>query len=84
MATTYAWNTSPIDGTDIIRSVSVIGQELRYHFYISLTDTPAMIDNPSDSVTQYSRYLQRGILFSQHLLVHFVEDWRLIHREHIN
>ena len=30
VAVGYAWNSSPIDGTDIIRSVPTIGRELRF------------------------------------------------------
>ena len=32
MATAYAWNASPIDGTDIIRSVPAIGKEATLSF----------------------------------------------------
>ena len=30
IAAEYAWNSSPIDGTDILRSAPTIGRELRY------------------------------------------------------
>ena len=46
MATAYAWNASPIDGTDIVRSVPAIGRELRFPLDISLADIPTPIDKP--------------------------------------
>ena len=64
MATAYAWNASPIDGTDIIRSVPAIGRELRYPIDVSLSPVPDIIDNPSESVATYLRYLQRCSFFS--------------------
>lgn len=50
MATAYAWNASPIDGTDIVRSVLAIGHELRFPLDISLADIPTPINNPGESV----------------------------------
>ena len=84
MATAYAWNASPIDGTDIVRSVPAIGRELRYPLDVSLGPIPAIIDNPSASVVKYLRYLQRDIPFSRQLLAFLVEDRRLVHRERVN
>ena len=83
MATAYAWNASPIDGTDIIRSVPAIGRELRYPIDVSLSPVPDIIDNPSESVATYLRYLQRDVPFSRQLLAFLVEDRRLIHRERV-
>ena len=84
MASAYAWNASPIDGTEIIRSILGIGRELRFPLDIDLSATPAVIDDPSASVVAYLRYLQRDVPFSRHLLAYLVEDYRLIHRERVN
>ena len=36
VAAGYAWNSSPINGTDILRSVPAIGRELRFPLDIDL------------------------------------------------
>lgn len=84
IATAYAWNASPIDGTDIVRSVPAIGRTLRFTLDIDLAAMPDLIDNPSESVVAYLRYLQRDVPFAQQLLAYLVEDRRLIHRERVN
>jgi len=84
MATVYAWNASPIDGTDIVRSVPAIGRTLRFPLDIDLAAMPDLIDNQSESVVAYLRYLQRDVPFARQLLAYLVEDRRLIHRERVN
>ena len=84
MATAYAWNASPIEGTDIIRSFPAIGRELRFPLDINLADSPAIIDNPSESVAAYIRYLKRDAVSAQQLLSYLVEDRRAYHRERAN
>ena len=65
MVTTYVWNTSPIDGTDIIRSVPDIGRELSYPLDMSYEPAPDITDNPSESVANYLRYLKRDVSFAR-------------------
>ena len=84
MSTAYAWNTRPIDGTDIIRSVPAIGRGPRYPIDVSLGPVPDIIDNPSESIATYLRYLYGDVPFSRQLLAFLVEDKRLIHRERVN
>lgn len=84
MTTAYAWNASPIDGTDIVRSVPAIGCTLRFPLDIDLVAMLDIIDNPSESVVADLRYLQRDVPFSRELLAYLVEDRRLIHRERVN
>ena len=84
MATSYDWNASLLDGTDIIRSVPAIGRTLRFPLNIGIADIPALVDNPSASVVSFLRYLQRDVLFARQLLAYLVEDHRLIHREQVN
>ena len=84
MATAYAWNASPIEGTDIVRSIPAIGRELRYPLDVHLAETPTVIDNPSESVATYLRHLHRDTIFAKQLLAYLVEDRRTAHRERIN
>ena len=41
----YAWNSVPIDGTDIIRSIPAISQELRFPIDININALPKMNRN---------------------------------------
>lgn len=66
--TVYAWNASPLGMTNIMRSVPAIGRTLRFPLDINLTDMISLIDNPTDSVATYLRYLQHDVSFSQQLL----------------
>ena len=43
----YAWNTTPIDGTYIIRSMLVIGWELHYPIDINMNALPTI--NPNNA-----------------------------------
>ena len=53
IATAYAWNSSPIDSTDVVRSLPAIGRELRFPLDIDLSDPPPMVDNPGKSIASY-------------------------------
>ena len=55
METVYAWNSIPLDGTDIIRNVPVIDRTLRFPLVINLADIPALVDNSSVRVVSYLR-----------------------------
>ena len=55
IAAGYAWNSSPIDGTDILRSVPAIGRELRFPLYINLSALSLIFPNNTDSVFFYLR-----------------------------
>ena len=62
--TVYAWNAIPIDGTDIGRSVPVIGYTLCFPLDVNLAVILDLIENPSASVASYLRYLQRDAPFA--------------------
>ena len=82
--TEYAWNASPIDGTDIIWSMPAIGSTICFPLDVNLAAMLDLIDNPSESVAYYICYRQRDVPFSQQLLAYLVKDHRLIHREQVN
>ena len=67
-----------------ICSVLDIGRELKFPLDINLASTPTIISNPSESVAQYLRYLQRDVPFPHELLSYLVEDIQLIHRKQVN
>ena len=40
IATGYAWNSAPIDGTDNIRSIPAVGRELHFPIDTNLNTLP--------------------------------------------
>ena len=50
LITSYAWNASPIDGTDIVRSIPAIGRVLRFPLEVYEAKTPELITNAANSV----------------------------------
>ena len=80
----YAWNSAPIDGTDIIRSIPAIGRELRFPLDISLASTPKLHDNQANSVMEYLRLTDKDKIFATEILEILIEDRRTTHRKRIN
>ena len=64
MLSVYAWNASPIDGTEIIRSIPAIGRELKFSMDIHIAKIPTVIDSASKSVVTYLRHIQNDVQFS--------------------
>ena len=81
MASEYAWNTSHIDDTDIMQSVPAIGWELKFPLDIDLVELPSVIDNASDSVSSYLRYINNDVEFLRVILAWFADDRRTVHHE---
>jgi hypothetical protein len=56
MITTYRWNCSPIDGTDIVRIIPAMGREFCFPFNLASGPngpTPLPLSDPSASVLKY-------------------------------
>ena len=53
IAAGYAWNSAPIDGTDILRSIPAIGRELHFPLDINLNAAPKLIQNNAQAVLDY-------------------------------
>jgi len=85
MLAAYAWNSSPIDGTDIVRSIPAVGREFRLPFDITLQ--PALVEPTTDyaaAVSDYVTHLAQVTNFNQAILKLLVEDRRIAHAERIN
>ena len=50
IAAGYAWNSAPINGTDILRSIPAIGRELKFLLYINLNAMPKLVQNNANAV----------------------------------
>ena len=74
-----AWNSSPIDGTDILRSVPAIGRDLD----IDSSALPSLISNNSESVVSYLRLNDSNRHFTTSILKILIEDRRTTNTERI-
>ena len=51
----YAWNSAPIDSTNILRSIPAIGQELYFSIDIILNGLPKLTQNNGQAALYYSK-----------------------------
>jgi hypothetical protein len=84
MTAGYAWNSAPIDGTDILRSVAAVGRSFLFPIDISLSLPPLLCSNNAANVAQYLTFVSEHTSFSQTILRFLVEDRRLAHAERAN
>ena len=56
--TGYAWNSAPIDGTDILRSISAVGHELHFPIDINISALPKLAHNSG----QFKNYIDQIVL----------------------
>ena len=56
IANAYTWNNVPIDSTDIIRSVPVIGRVLHFQLDIKLNAVPKLIQNSAQYILDYLNF----------------------------
>jgi hypothetical protein len=80
----YAWNSSAIDGTDIIRSVAAVGREFKFPLDINLSSTPIPVDSDVFAVHSFLRLAQTSSQFAIETLRILTEERRAYHRERIN
>ena len=78
------WNSFPIDGTDILRSIPAIGQELRFPLDIDLSALHPINSSNAESVVSYLRLTDSNRYFASTILKILVEDRSTVHVERIN
>ena len=64
IAAGYAWNSAPIDGTDILRSIPAIGRKLHFPLDINLNAAPKIIQNNAQAVLDYLKLADTNRHFS--------------------
>ena len=84
IASAYAWNSTPIDGTDIIRSVPAIGRALHFPLDINLNAVPKLIQNNAQATLDYLDFTNSHRHFSSSILNILIENCRTAHAERIN
>ena len=84
VAAGYTWTSSPIEGTDIFRSVPALGRELRFPLDVDNSTLPPLVSNNADSVVSYLRLTDSNRHFATAILKILIEDRRTAHVERIN
>ena len=84
IAAAYAWNSAPIDDTDIIRSIPVIGRALNFLFDINLNAVPKLFQNNAQATLDYLNFSNSHHHFASSVLKILIEDRRTAHAERIN
>ena len=80
----YAWNSAPIDNTDICRSVAAIGRMFRFPLDVELSPTPLLNNERNSTLFNYLRDVSTDSTFSLSILQVFIEERRAAHRERHN
>ena len=80
----YIWNSAPIDGTGILRSILAIGRGLYFTLDISLNNLPKLTQNNGQAALDYLKLTDSSRHFSTSILKILIEDRRTAHAERIN
>jgi len=84
VAAAYAWNSSPIDGTDITRSIPAVGREFKFPFDFELQPSPALTQNHATEIYNYLSKTASNTAFSHEILKLLLEERHTAHRERAN
>lgn len=80
----YAWNSAPIDNTDIVRSLPAVGREFRFPLDINLSTLPTLNDNNNTALYEYLRDVSDDSIFATSVLQILIEERRISHRNRMN
>jgi hypothetical protein len=79
----YAWNSAPVTGTDLSRSLVVTGREFR--FPIEYTPSKHIDFNPSTrSVESFAQNQEQLLSKSRDVFKILIHEHRAMHREYVN
>ena len=69
----YAWNSAPIDNTDITRSMAAVGREFRFPLDVDLSPTPALNNCKNSGMFQYLCNVGSDAVFASSVLSILIE-----------
>ena len=84
IAAGYAWNSAPIDDTNILRSIPAIGRELHFPIDINLSVLPKLAHNSGQAALDYLKLTNSFRHFFSSILKILIEDRRTAYAERIN
>ena len=80
----YAWNSAPIDDTDIPRSLAAVGRHFKFPMDVKLSPTPTLNDADESALYTYLRDISTDSQFATAVLQVLIEERRTAHRERHN
>ena len=79
----YAWNSAPVIGTDISRSLLVVGREFQFPIDFS-ADQHQMLTSSPARVSSFARDQARLLQCGREIATEIIHTHRAMHREFIN
>jgi len=76
----YAWNSAPIDDTDISWSMAAVGRYFRFPMDVELSAMPTINDNKNSTLYKYLRNVLNYSKFATSVVQILVEKKREAHR----
>ena len=81
----YAWNSAPIDDTDVTRCMAAVGREFLFvPLDIELASTPTLNDETKSALYHYLRQVSNNSAFVQSILAVLLEERHTTHRDRHN
>ena len=80
----YAWNSAPIDGTDIPRSLAAVGREFKFPLDVELCPSPPLNDRGNSALMNYLRTVSNDSEFTISVLQILIEERRDSHHQRHN
>ena len=77
----YAWNSAPIDNTNILRCVAVVGRHFKFHVGVQLNKTPELNDIDHLALYNYLRDVSIDSTFATSLLQVLIKKRCTAHRD---
>ena len=77
----YAWNSTPIYGIDILRSVAAVGRELYFSLDVELLQTPTTLDQGNSGLYEYLWHVSNNSQFATSIIHISIKERRTAHRE---
>ncbi len=80
----YAWNSAPIDNTDVTRSMAAVGREFRFPLDVDLSPTPVLNDSQNSTLYEYLRTMSNTGPFATSMIQVLADERRQAHRDRLN
>lgn len=80
----YAWNSAPIDRTDILHNIPATNQELHFPIDINIITLLKLTQNNDQATLEYFKHNDSSHHFSKYILNFFIDDRRTAHAERIH
>ena len=80
----YAWNSAPIDDTDIPRSLAAVGRHFKFPLDVKLSPNPTLNDEDQSALYIYLRDVSIDSNFASSVLQVLIEERRTAHRDRWN